>query len=327
MLRAIFVLLVALTQGVSVTLAQDEVDLNPTRDNTLYEHESGDLSNGAGGHLFVGRVGPGASGMIRRAVLAFDVGSAVPEGATVTNVVLTLSMSRTTSGTHATTLHRLTSDWGEGTSDASAVGSGEEGIGTAAASGDATWIHTFFDSETWQTPGGDFVETPTADFDVDALGEYTVTSAEMIDDVQQWLDDPATNFGWILLGDEESESTTKRFDSRSHESEENRPRLTITYSTSTSAETPELPSAAIISGNYPNPFSDETTLSFELERPQSVSIRLYDLLGREVKTLGGGHLSGGRHEVTVSSSELSAGTYFYCLEGASIACGRMSVIR
>ena len=51
-------------------------------------------------------------------------------------------------------------------------------------------------------------------------------------DVQGWLDDPETNFGWVLLGNEESATTTKRFDSREHEDPTVRPVLRIEFTMS-----------------------------------------------------------------------------------------------
>ena len=52
---------------------------------------------------------------------------------------------------------------------------------------------------------------------------------EMIADVQGWLDDPETNFGWIVLGNEADSPTAKRFHSRENPEEEYRPTLVIEY--------------------------------------------------------------------------------------------------
>ena len=51
----------------------------------------------------------------------------------------------------------------------------------------------------------------------------------MVADVQGWLDDASTNFGWIIIGNESTNKTTKRFDSRENPSEGNRPTLAIEY--------------------------------------------------------------------------------------------------
>jgi hypothetical protein len=103
--------------GIGPRLAiADIVNINPSKDNTLYEYvpANGDLSNALGNHFFTGET---AMGELRRGVLAFDIAGNVPAGSTITSVTLTLNMSRTPSGTARTVeLHRLLADWeGKGT--------------------------------------------------------------------------------------------------------------------------------------------------------------------------------------------------------------------
>jgi hypothetical protein len=201
----------------------DMLEVTASRDNTLYEISGGLLSNGAGQHLFAGN---STSTTSRRALLRFDVAGSVPQGSTITSVTLRLNMSRTIAGATNVTLHRMTADWGEGASDAG----GEEGGGAASATGDATWEHRFFSTVTWGTAGGDFAANAAASTAVDVLGGYTWgPTLEMTADVQAWLDAPATNFGWIVIGDETMAVTAKRFDSRENPTAANRPRLTIVF--------------------------------------------------------------------------------------------------
>ena len=197
--------------------------LSPSKDNTLYEDPNGTLSNGAGGRFFAGRTNGGS---IRRGVIAFDIEGSIPEGSTITSVKLTLHMSRTLAGSQAVGLHRLESDWGEGSSNAG----GNEGSGASAQPGDATWIHTTFDSALWNAQGGDFSASASAT--VGGIGDYTWRSnAQMVADVQAWLDDPSTNFGWLLKGNEDMQPTAKRFDSPQNGTAGNRPELLVEYST------------------------------------------------------------------------------------------------
>ncbi len=119
-------------------------------------------------------------------------------------------------------LHKMLADWGEGTS----VAPGEEGDGAPATTNDATWRHRFFDTIFWTTEGGDFSATVSASQSVGPVGMYTWSSSQMRADVQSWLDDPASNFGWLVLGDESEISTAKRFDTRESASP---PVLTIIY--------------------------------------------------------------------------------------------------
>jgi hypothetical protein len=198
------------------------INITPSKDNTLYQYipADGDRSNGAGFHFFTGET---AMGELRRGVLAFDIAGHVPPGSTVTGVSLTMNMSRTPSDTaHTTELHILLADWGEGTSHAP----GEEGDGAPATPGDATWRHRFFDTIFWTNQGGDFSLTVTASQSVGPVGQYTWNSTQMVADVQEWLDNPAGNFGWLVLGDESASATSKRFDTRESASP---PLLTIEF--------------------------------------------------------------------------------------------------
>jgi hypothetical protein len=201
------------------------ITLAPSKDNTLYEIPDGSLSNGAGIHLFAGVTG---SGGLRRALLAFDVASQIPHGSHVTRAVLTLS-SAGGPGIAPMSLHRVTANWGEGASMAPAgfIWGNSDGRGTAAQPGDATWIHTFFPNQRWTRPGGDFDAAPDATATGGSL-QPTWESPAMITRVQQWLDQPATNFGWIVRGDESVNRTAKKFDSR-QASQRTAPALTIEF--------------------------------------------------------------------------------------------------
>jgi hypothetical protein len=198
------------------------ININPSKDNTLYEYvpADGDVSNALGFHFFSGET---ADGELRRGVLAFDIAGTVPPHSTITGVTLSLNMSRAAFDTDRTVeLHKLLADWGEGTSHAP----GEEGTGAPATPNDATWRHRFFDTIFWTTEGGDFSATVSASQSVGAIGVYTWSSLQMIADVQSWLDNPAGNFGWLVLGDESDIATAKRFDTRESASP---PVLTIQY--------------------------------------------------------------------------------------------------
>ena len=92
------------------------ITITPSKDNTLYQSGDGSLSDGAGPHFFVGETGGGLS---RRGLLAFDIAAAVPAGAAITNVSLALNLSKAASNSASRniTLHTLTQNWGEGSSD------------------------------------------------------------------------------------------------------------------------------------------------------------------------------------------------------------------
>jgi hypothetical protein len=81
-----------------------------------------------------------------------------------------------------------------------------------------------------------------------------------------------------------------------------------------------LPEGFALHANYPNPFNPSTTFSFTLPREESVTVRVYDVMGRVVKTLVDAQAyAAGTHEITwdatsESSQRVASGTYFYSLE-------------
>jgi spore coat protein A len=199
------------------------VTLPAARDNTLYENATGAVSNGGGESMFTGRT---RDGFMRRAVVAFDVAAAIPAGSTINSVTLQLTVTRVATNTlRATTLHRLTADWGEGASNAGQ----NEGEGAAAATGDATWLHRFYATSFWTLPGGDFDPTARATALVSGNGTYAWTSAALVADVQSWLDAPAGNFGWLVRGEEGVTETAKRLASRENGTVGSRPALVVDY--------------------------------------------------------------------------------------------------
>jgi hypothetical protein len=164
-------------------------------------------------------------------VLAFDP-SVVPAGSTITGASVTLQLTKAPGGAGSVaenfTLSALLADWGEGTSNAGSPG----GAGATSTTGDATWLHRFYDTSAWTTPGGDYSSIVSASQALAGPGSYTFSSPELAADVQNWLDDAASNFGWILRGDETLVDGTlgaKEFASREHATVSYRPTLTVTY--------------------------------------------------------------------------------------------------
>ena len=204
----------------------DSVTLTPAADNTLFESTTGATSDGAGATMFVGRTNQ-VSNFRRRGLVRFDVAAAVPAGSTIQSVTLTLFNSQAASPADQTIeLHAVLASWGEGASNAGISG----GTGAPSQPGDATWKHRFFSGTLWTALGGDFAPAATATLPVGAEGSYTwATSPALVAAVQGWLDAPATNFGWLLLGNEAVAATTKRFDTRESADPATRPALTITY--------------------------------------------------------------------------------------------------
>jgi hypothetical protein len=72
-----------------------------------------------------------------------------------------------------------------------------------------------------------------------------------------------------------------------------------------------LPLTYGLSQNYPNPFNPSTTISFRLPENSHVSIKVFDLMGREVASLLKEYLPAGYHNVEFNASNLSSGIYIY----------------
>ena len=76
----------------------------------------------------------------------------------------------------------------------------------------------------------------------------------------------------------------------------------------------ELPKQVSLLQNYPNPFNPTTSIRFELPANQPVTLRVFDLSGRQVATLASGVYTAGSHEIRFDASSLSSGVYFYQLQ-------------
>ena len=68
-----------------------------------------------------------------------------------------------------------------------------------------------------------------------------------------------------------------------------------------------------LSNNYPNPFNPSTTIRYSISTTSQVIIKVFDILGNEIKTIVDGKMSPGKYEVLFDASGLSSGTYFYQL--------------
>ena len=204
--------------------------LEPDKDNTLYEDAGGQLSNGAGQYLFMGRTGgdKGVDRLLRRALLSFDL-STIEPGSLVSRAELQISIGQVPIGAFggSSTVHRLLGNWGEGSSDAW----GPEGQGIQAETGDATWVHSFFTSDLWIAAGGDFISSASQSASFGSSPQVlTFASSEgLIADVETWVNQPNSNFGWIVLGDEPAVQNARRFSSRENVNQDMRPRLTVEY--------------------------------------------------------------------------------------------------
>ena len=77
------------------------------------------------------------------------------------------------------------------------------------------------------------------------------------------------------------------------------------------------PKRFTLSQNYPNPFNPTTTISYELPKESFVSLKVFDLLGREVTTLVSEEMSAGSYSRQWNATNIPSGIYFYRLQAGS----------
>ncbi|MBN1886050.1 MAG: T9SS type A sorting domain-containing protein, partial [Candidatus Krumholzibacteriota bacterium] len=78
--------------------------------------------------------------------------------------------------------------------------------------------------------------------------------------------------------------------------------------------------------NHPNPFNPVTTIRFSLPSAQRVSLKVYDVTGREVATLVDGNRPAGEHAVTFEATNIASGIYFYRLNAGEFSATRKMIL-
>ena len=72
-----------------------------------------------------------------------------------------------------------------------------------------------------------------------------------------------------------------------------------------------------LSQNYPNPFNPSTVIQYQIPQPGKVTLNIYDMLGREIRTLVNEFQQNGSHSITFDAIHLSSGVYFYRIQAGS----------
>lgn len=226
---------VALLGLTACSLFGATVTLIPSADTTLIEHAP---DSNLGGQKYFSAGSTGLTPPTRnRGLFRFDVAGAVPAGARIQAVNLTLSVvHQPSNGDNPSpfVLRKMLKPWGEGNKPLEEGGS--PGLGEAATAGEATWQDRFaFSGQPWTRPGGqapeDFSPAITAEVYIYGTADspYLLPSTPaLVADTQSWLDQPAVNYGWILMTEAEAQPyTARRFGSR--EDPDNAPQLEIHF--------------------------------------------------------------------------------------------------
>ena len=162
----------------------------------------------------------------RRGVISFDVAAVVPAGATINSATLRLYLSRVNTSSAANiSIYKASATWGEGTSYYNG------GLCADSTTDDATWIHRSYNDLTspWQAAAGDFAAMASQSMRVGTTLQYYewISNSAMVADVQDWLDTPGANAGWVVVNDAPVAGDARRF--RSREQITNKPELVIDY--------------------------------------------------------------------------------------------------
>jgi hypothetical protein len=210
-------------------LAVLQTNLPSVADTTLSETYP---SNNLGGLAQVNS-GVTQNGGRNRGLYRFDIAGSIPAGAKILSADLVLEVELVPSGGVPFAdfdLHRVLQPWGEGS------GTSARGYGAPALTNEADWFDRFaYTTNAWSAPGG----APTNDYTAASSATQTIygpdnspytfgPNAQLAADVQLWLDQPQTNFGWMLIcADEVTFWSARRFGSRENTSLP--PRLELQY--------------------------------------------------------------------------------------------------
>jgi hypothetical protein len=78
--------------------------------------------------------------------------------------------------------------------------------------------------------------------------------------------------------------------------------------------------------NYPNPFNPTTTIKYEIPETGFVTLKIYDVLGREVATLVNAKREAGRYEAEFNAKGLSSGIYIYRIQASNFVESKKMIL-
>ncbi len=102
--------------------------------------------------------------------------------------------------------------------------------------------------------------------------------------------------------------------------------LRVGNGTQSAGEPIEMPSAITVSEAYPNPFNPSTTVNFTVPTSMNITMRLFDVTGREVETLFSGKVNAGTHSQLIRADKLATGIYFLKFEASRYSAVRKLVL-
>lgn len=213
-------------------------NLFPVADTSL-RNNAPDMPMGDSNPLIVG-VSKTPFTVTNHALLKFDF-SGIPTNATITGVTLATTIFRSNTDPANYDLNRMLVDWNEY---------------------EATWNKRNA-STPWLLsgcqPGTEFVNSPSVTAEVD---QGNFSSPGMVADVQLWLNNPGTNFGWIMLATEEAIGTGKQLGSRESDLP---PVLTVDYIIGSPAAPPAIFGMSATENEFRFSFNAQSNHSYSIE--------------------------------------------------------------
>jgi hypothetical protein len=89
-----------------------------------------------------------------------------------------------------------------------------------------------------------------------------------------------------------------------------------------------IPNTFVLDQNYPNPFNPSTSIQFQIPSRELVTLKVYDIMGREVATLANGIRDAGNYTIQWSAAQLSSGVYWYRLTaGTFVQTNKMLLLK
>jgi len=241
--RLLFFLALALAVSAPPSQARADSITNLPIADTAIRDAAPDLNQGTAAALPVGDSQTGT--VHNRGLFKFDL-SNLPANAVITDATLRLTVIQSGTPDASYDLNRLLVDWSET---------------------NATWNNRLA-STPWTNPGGapnsDYVLNASATATLQSTGDSTdFSSAGLVSDVQAWLDNPGTNFGWMLIATGDAQGTGKQVASR--EEGDAAPLLIIQYTVQSQAVPPVLTNVSVASNQFQFSFNAQSNRTYAVE--------------------------------------------------------------
>ncbi len=226
--KYLIVLFVFVGTAVLSVHSQTNVDIQgeeTTIDSTIFSENS---TGNSGGSDFM-RAGLNGKGDIRRTLIRFDLSDIPPQSVILSAMLEIVVVDFAGNGPSETaqTLHRLNQVWTEG----SGIDERGEFVDNAVS-----WNSTQEGVQLWDTPGGTFESQSSAEAIIPAEMNASIiwNGSGVVQDIQNWVNGDVPNYGWIIVGDENTSRSVRAY--ATSEFGEIEPKLHIEYTMNSSIE-------------------------------------------------------------------------------------------